>query len=252
MKKLIILLAFILSASTIKAQILDVPYRSDLNWICHVWCWAKSSQMAIVYYGNNINLCEVLEFARTLNPSRFGNDNCCDNPDSCCNSWFPSQIGDLLQHWSITSTYINYPLTINEVQNELQNNRPFLIHYDTHTVLGYGLNNNDIYIHDPGNGTLIVDYDDLYNGDDGARKWYYSRKLNISASNCLYIQDIPGLLNNTNSIYKATQEIKATCWITDDASIQFISGGDVILDCGFKISTGSTLSIESGVTLNCP
>ena len=77
-------------------------------------------------------------------------------------------------------------------------------------------------------------------------------RITTSASSCLLEHHIPGLLNKTNSIYKATQLIEANCWITDSSNVEFLCEGDVILKGVFWISPGSTLTIETGVELVCP
>ena len=147
-------------------------------------------------------------------------------------------------------------MTKQQLQYDLQNNRPVAIHYDTHTVCGYGLIDNNVYIHDPGNGSVIHDYTDMVNGTFGVRQWSYTTRVTTSATACPIIQTIMGNLNSTGQVlttnYKATQTINATCGIIDSSNVSFISGGNVNLQSGFNVQLGSSLTILTGQTLSCP
>ena len=80
----------------------------------------------------------------------------------------------------------------------------------------------------------------------------YTISIDASASTCLYVQDIPGTLNSTNSVYKATNQINASCIICDNSNIQFKSGQTVTLASGFEVQLGSSLLVDTGVYLDCP
>jgi hypothetical protein len=254
--RLSLLLCLCFNSFSIDAQILDVPYRNDMS--CGNWCWAHCCQMIIEYYGDDIHLCEVLEIARSID-ARFGDDNCCTAPDSCCFTGFLSNNGTILSNWSINSTYLTRNLSVSEVQFCLSDNRPFMIHLfrsdwsGGHTVLCYGIDDNDLFIHNPGNGTEIRDYSDLtVTPTLTVRSWRRTDRTDVPATNCLLIQNIIGRLNSTNSIYKAQNTISASCSIVDNSDIEFQSGGDVILEEGFEVQSGSSLLMNTGVTLTCP
>lgn len=244
------------SFSGIKAQILDVPYRNDITG-CGNWCWAMSDQMAIVYYGNNVQLCDVLEVARQNDPSKFGTVDCCVNPFvGCCNSGSLGSNQAIISHWSISNTLLYYPLTLAQVQSDLQNNRPIVMHlfnFDGtggHTVVGYGINNNDIYIQNPGNGSQIRDYTNLTQGT--SQIWDYTNRMNTSATACMLTQSVKGTLNSANSTYKAINSLAASCIIDSNSNINFQCSNEVILETGFEIRSGSSLSIQAGININCP
>ncbi|MCF8363833.1 MAG: C39 family peptidase [Prolixibacteraceae bacterium] len=240
------------------AQILDVSYLNELSG-CGSWCWAKSCQMVISYYGNEVYLCDVLEFARTNDPYRFGNDNCCVSPDSCCETGFVSANKTILENWSIDNTLIYRSMTIQEIQNNFQNNRPLMIHVfredwsGGHTMVAYGLDGNDIFIQNPGNGSEIRDYDDLITPDYPDDKyWRYTNRMNTSSTSCLLSLHIIGTLNSSNSTFKAVNEIQANCQITNNSNIELECQNDILLGSGFEIQIGSSIDINAGSNLSCP
>lgn len=254
--KLVIVLILSFCLTNVKGQILDVPYRRDLTG-CGYWCWAMSCQMVIVYYGNDIQLCDVLEVARQQNPSRFGYVNCCENPfGDCCNTNYISANVNILNNWSISNVLLYRSLTLNEIQSDLQSNRPFLMHLFNsdgtggHTVVGYGLDDNDVFIQNPGHGSQIRDYDDLIQST--IQGWKYSDRMNISASACILTQNIVGTINEANSIYKAKNLINASCKIKSNSNIKFQCENNVILKEEFEIELGSSIFIETGINLICP
>jgi hypothetical protein len=57
-----------------RTQILDVPYRSDFSG--GDWCWAKTAHMIIVYFGDDIHMCDLIELRRLTNPSIYGTTDC--------------------------------------------------------------------------------------------------------------------------------------------------------------------------------
>lgn len=234
---LVIILCLSLNFTNVKAQILDVSYRNDMTG-CGKWCWAKSDQMIINYYGNNVQLCDVLEVARQLDTNYFGDVNCCENPwGKCCNYGFVSANESIINHWSNSNTLVYYPLSIAEIQSDIQNKRPFIIHLlnysdlsGGHDVVAYGINNNDIYIHNPGNGSEIRDYNDLTQGT--GKIWMRTNRMNTSASSCLQTLTISGTINNATSTYKALNSINANCFI-EGSNVVFKSNGLVELGPGF-------------------
>lgn len=252
----------------IKSQILDVPYRSD-NGGCGLWCWAKSSQMVIVYYGNDILLCDVLEFVRLSKPSLYNTSDCCLDVDSCCSYGFfystindPRAINTILDNWSIATTSISAPLSTTEMQTELSANRPFAIlreRYDPgttkksyHVMVAYGYLDGDVYVHDPGNGSAIYDYDDfIVRGSDNIQ-WINTLTMNSSAASCPLIQHIIGRLKKTASIYKAQQDIYASCIIESTANVSFECGGDIIIEAGFRVDLGGSVVLYPGSSVICP
>ncbi|MGE5393921.1 MAG: papain-like cysteine protease family protein [Candidatus Saccharibacteria bacterium] len=251
---LFIILCLSLNFTNVKAQILDVPYRNDMTG-CGNWCWAMSDQMIINYYGNNVQLCDVLEFARQRDTTYFGSVNCCENPwEKCCKTGLVSANESIINHWSISNTLVYHPLSIAEIQSDIQNKRPFIIHLinfsftKAHDVLAYGINNNDIYIHNPGNGSEIRDYNDLINNTD--KPWMRTNRMNVSPGSCLQTLTISGTINNATSTYKALNSINANC-VIDSSNVVFKSNGLVELGPGFNVQTGSSFSVQNG-NVSCP
>ena len=273
MKKicLIIILITLISGS-MKSQILDVPYRSD-NSGCGLWCWAKSAHMTLVYYGNDIYLCDVLEFVRQSKPSLYNTSNCCVEPDSCCSygylhmtsSSYPNSVNQILNNWSIATTIDYSYLTTVEIQTELTNNRPFIIMQERynpilmrsgyHALVAYGYLSGDIYLQDPGNGSKIIDYNDyLILGTDNIR-WVQTLLMNSSAATCPLTQHIIGRIKGSQeygNIYKAQQDIYASCIIEPTASVEFICGDEINLEAGFRVDNGGSVIFKSGSTVICP
>ncbi|MDP3912416.1 MAG: papain-like cysteine protease family protein [Bacteroidota bacterium] len=254
--KLVMIISLCLSFSDIKAQILDVPYRNDITG-CGQWCWAMSDQMVIVYYGNNVQLCDVLEVARQNDPNRFGTVDCCVNPFvGCCNSGYISSNQAIINHWSISNSFIWNPLSLAQVQSDLQNNRPIVMHLFNsdgsggHTVVGYGLSNDDVYIQNPGNGSQIRDYTNLTQG--ASQIWSYTNRMNTSATACMLTQTVSGTLNSANSTYKTINSLNVNCIINNNSNIVFLCSNEVLLEAGFEIQSGASLLIETGISITCP
>jgi hypothetical protein len=68
----------------------------------------------------------------------------------------------------------------------------------------------------------------------------------------MLVQNVIGTINSANSIYKAKNLINASCIINNNSNIEFQCENDVILEEGFEIQLGSSLSIETGINLICP
>lgn len=244
MKKIFLILTIIISVLYSQAQILDVPYRSDLSG-CGDWCWAKTTQMLSIYYGNFYSLCEVLE-------EHFETGTCCTDPvnDCCAKMQYPETFNAFLNTFGLTHTFYDAPLTLTQVSYNLQLNRPFVIYVEGHVMVGYGRSGNDIYVNDPGNGSQIIDYDDFVNGI-GRKAWEETFTMNNSANSCVYTHEIIGNINSATSTYKATNRINAECIVFGTSDVTLISGNDVDLKAGFEVWSGGELTIQTGC-VSCP
>ena len=242
MRKIIILLVFLNITVLANSQILDVPYRNDYGG-CGDWCWAKTAQMLLIYYGNNVELCDVLQM-------RYTTRDCCSDPlGNCCGS-VGKYYSYYLDKFGLPNTEKPQPLSLTEVTNYLLHDSPFIIANRTHVFVGYGRSGNDIYVHETGGGSYIVDYDDLISGN-WIRRWTKTITMNTTANSCPHTQDIIGSLNSATSTYKATNRINASCIIHATSEIIFKSGNDVELKGGFEVRTGGVLNIETG-SVTCP
>ena len=106
---------FLTVSQNIKCQVLNLPLLPEIQ--CNTWCWAISCRHIIYYYGNdNITLCEIAEYARTRNPNRFGQTNCCQSIDNgCCNGNFLSGAGgmtEIFSHWGLSPNYTFSPTSV--------------------------------------------------------------------------------------------------------------------------------------------
>ncbi len=113
-------------AQTYKA---DVPSKTQSQ---DQWCWATDSQCILEYYGTKKEQCQIVEYARTLKPSTFGNTACCTNPSGKCNQ--PNEIkynygitGMLDYFGKIKSVVSDGPITVAKITSELEGKRPFVI-----------------------------------------------------------------------------------------------------------------------------
>jgi len=54
------------------------------------------------------------------------------------------------------------------------------------------------------------------------------------------------------NIYKAQEDIYASCIIESSASLEFICGDDIILEDGFRVDLGGSVIFYPGTTVSCP
>lgn len=238
------------------SQVLDVPSRWDIPG-CGIWCVPVAAHGIIIYYGNSVHLCEVLEVYRAFN-SWYGSTNCCDDFLSCCAYGFTTHIPTILLNWQIPSTYLSRALTKNEVSENLSMRRPFIIGISGHVMTGYGMMYDHVHINDGGGGQVIIDYNSLITDgpyNDG-RGWINSVRLDTSAQTCPEFQFIPGALRGQTMVYKAFKNISAECyigsWGSRRSAITFRAGGSVFLNPGFEVELGSALTIFTGSNPSCP
>jgi hypothetical protein len=96
------------------------------------WCWDANSKCILKYYGFNPTQCAIAEYCRSVNPSYFGNSNCCSNPSGKCNS--PnyldgaSGVKGVLKHFGdLNSNPEERVITVNEINAEMIGKRPYII-----------------------------------------------------------------------------------------------------------------------------
>ena len=73
----------LMSSAAVAQYQANVPTKSQTQTN---WCWATDSQCILEYYGTKKQQCEIVEYARTLQPSTFGSTNCCTSPSGKCNN----------------------------------------------------------------------------------------------------------------------------------------------------------------------
>lgn len=148
--KISIAAGLLLLGGSVAAQTAAVPTikQTQTNW-----CWATDSQCILEYYGTKKTQCEIVEYARTLQPSTFGSSNCCGGsvPSKCNN---PNEIKynygitGMIDHFgSIKGTAQDGPISASKVTSELTAKRPFVIGISWssgggHVVVGCGFNSS--------------------------------------------------------------------------------------------------------------
>jgi len=173
----------------------DVPQEKDY------WCWDACSISILEYYGTiGLSQCSLAEYTRSQNPSVYGTVNCCIDPTTgypsvgCNNpnwlySWYYNgTVADVLDHFgSINTNGTANPLSISEIQTEIQFQRPFIVNWQWtgtsggHDLVGNGISGNYIYLMDPWRGisTGIWDYNWVLNGSgsEGSHTWSSTLKM---------------------------------------------------------------------------
>lgn len=137
-----------------------------------VWCWAAVIEMVSSYYGNHAYQCQTLSYW-------YGAD-CCNFPGYCVTAGTDYQIQESLNQLGMSSTFNYSPLSWNQVVNEIDAGRPFIIFYQGsfsgHVVVVYGYDSSrqTMLIHDPYFGSFEVPYGQTftYNGS-----LYWARTL---------------------------------------------------------------------------
>ncbi|MEO6903616.1 MAG: T9SS type A sorting domain-containing protein [Bacteroidia bacterium] len=132
-----------------QSQVLDVPVvRQEQTQ----WCWAADSRCVLKFYGVDQSQCSIVEYARSLNPSRFGSRNCCPTSSSNCNQTNftvgESGIEGMLKHFgNLNPVVIGKYIPVSRIDSEFTAKRPFIIAiYWTagggHVVVGCGYNSS--------------------------------------------------------------------------------------------------------------
>lgn len=173
---------------TANAQILNVP---EITQEYDQWCWVGVSKCVLDYYGYSQLQCEIAEYTRTVCTwHNFGSTPCCDNSLQGCNYWNynwgeKGSIQDILVHFGKITNSGAVALPISTIQYNINQLRPFIIRWGWisgggHFLVGYGIQNNNIYYMDPwfGEGYKISTYENLKN--DGLHEWTHTNVLLVS------------------------------------------------------------------------
>ncbi|MGM0407860.1 MAG: C39 family peptidase [Bacteroidota bacterium] len=260
MKKIInfiFALIFTISISAQDTRVLNVPYIYQVHLCC--WCWAASTNSVIQYYGSDESLCEVVEYARSQNPSRFGTQNCCNTPtpNACINTNYWTGAGsvcDILDHYGISNNDIMSSLAFNTVRSEINAGRPIVFGWlwnggggHVLTLRGYDQPSTSVYYIDPSDGYHIASYAWVVN--DGTHTWGATSQLittpSCSDANSLFTESINSDLN-----YEETNTIEINSTI-NNADVEFRCGNRFTINPGFKVNDGSTFIIETDENLLC-
>jgi len=190
MKNILYLFIFFLAFS-LNAQILNVPENIQEQ---DQWCWAGVTKSVLDYYGESVSQCEIADYSRTrITWHDFGNTDCCENPNLGCNYWnygygTNGSMEDILEHFGNINNYgISSDLSISQIENNLSENKPFIVRWGWnsgggHFVVGHGINGNTVYYMNPwfGEGSHISTYTWLQN--DGNHTWTHTNVITTSAA----------------------------------------------------------------------
>lgn len=187
----LIFLLFFLLPAVVMSQVLNVPVCEQEQT---QWCWAGTSQAILIYYGNNIEQCDIAEYTR-LNATwhDFGDVYCCDDPSQGCNyaNYIYGQDGSIqmilydLADPAIESYGMSDRLDEAEVASEIAGNRPFIIRVCCpgagHFIVIRGYVDGVVYYMDPwfGEGYGFGDYGRRVNG----QRWTHTLVNTTSPGN---------------------------------------------------------------------
>jgi hypothetical protein len=138
------------------------------------------------YYGDNdIKQCEIATWAWKRADWRSCNDNCCSNPDGCCNNWNynwgkPGAIDDILKNVSskvsVQVRNESNSISKSKVQAAISDGRPLIVRVNSggHFIVIHGLDNNTLYYMDPWYGEG-KGYQTFSTSQVNGRKWTHTQ-----------------------------------------------------------------------------
>lgn len=194
------------------------------------WCWVASSWIVIDYYeshnnGTQLQQCDIAEYTRIHSKFHdFGAVSCCETSDPLwnCNYWNYNYAPDsgsikmiLIDMAGIQNYGVARMLTIEECRNECRGGRPFIIRIDSpgHFVVGYGIENGNLYYSDPwpGQGFCVEPYGDSLHGN---RKWTHTNIMTTDPpSRCTPPENV--------SLKNVTETSATVTWDTNEVAIAF-------------------------------
>jgi len=138
-----------LTTSTQKTLNLPTVQQEQTNW-----CWAGTAQAILSFHSVSETQCNMANYVFSLTT-------CCTNPTStsCNQGTYNSQQSSLYSHFGFTNTAINTYLSFQQVQSEINANRPFKFGWSwtsggghAMAVRGYDSTNSYVYYMDPWTG----------------------------------------------------------------------------------------------------
>ncbi|MEZ5406088.1 MAG: C39 family peptidase [Verrucomicrobiia bacterium] len=184
------------------AKILNLPQiKAEQTY----WCWAAVSQSILSYYGINVTQQEIANYgAEGQNtPNLFSGSR-----EKTRNKPAFNGIDLILQNFSGPSTYYKKDvLSLEELKNEIENNRPVIIRWESthygeggHFVILYGIETNTVYIMDSRETISKLPYDDVVGSPD----FYWSSTLTLKSS-----IDVAFVIDSTGSMKDDVQQVIA-------------------------------------------
>lgn len=258
---LISVLAFLSTSG--QTRVLEVtPIYSGVS----NWCWASTSTIISTYYGNSPAVCGIAEWARINLPwTNLGDTACCTipTPKSCNKGILKDDIISILKNSQGVQCDSKPLLSLSSIYFVVNDNRPLIMGCQSisgggHVMVlcGYTtINSTEAMIHYIDNGEY---YSDLYSeaisgyvlGQFGVR---WIDDIAFRGSIVPTTKFCPTNLSLHNSI-GANANIHAQNIITSDGSISnncsvtLTAGSSIILNPGFEIQSGSSLTAITSST----
>ena len=270
----LVILTSLLYQAQSQTYILDVPYRYEGTENCSTRCWAVSAYMLLVYYGNNVEMCDIMETVRQADNSLYNTTDCCLEYDSCCSAGYllegvynyKNSIETILNAWGLNCSDKGSYLTESEILTQLSQNRPFAAaekytynpYSHVKVIFGYNSSEDELYAHNTGQGSEIIDYNEYIVPGVDNLIWDNTLLMGTSATSCPNTQTVVGRLKSSLDdpylpfIYKATQNMYISCIIESTADAEFYAGNDIIIEQGFRADLGCSFFLQSGATISCP
>lgn len=232
------------------------------------WCWARVVTEVSNYFGNNRQICEIVESARVnlTNPYKDrGSVNCCTIPcpDSCLGGESPYNIDDLLSFEGVQSSYNTVVLPFSSVIYSIEDDRPIIAHVTAqrlkddgtccrtagHVMTIKGYNCSDLIYNDYGS-TYITSYADVIAYECMGRynwQWNGGTVQILAPPNPVPCPISLGIIENitSSSDIKAKSEITISSQIGNNITVNFKAGSSIILDNNFYVPLGSSILVET-------
>ena len=232
-----------------QSLVLDVPnstspYGSD-------WCWAVCTHMATQYYGNETELCEIVEWARlNTSPSR-GDDDCCLFPDSCYGGLYINYLDDVINSEGLSCTTIYDIVSLSTLQSTINEYRPLIIlgYHSTpkpgyHNMIIKGYDGSYIHYND-GGSSYITSYNDAIAFESMGTFYWQWQSLTwiLTSEHCpdeLYLTE----LIDDDADFVAQSNIFVNCEIGSNINVSLTAGYGITFNSTFSIPLGSTLVVN--------
>jgi len=234
------LLALLLFASTIFADVLDVP---EVTQEKTQWCWAGSSAAILLFYGEVMTQPEIVQWAfgdSTINQWNYswGNNSVPypeGHPKYGENIPNSKAIDKILLNWRTTPKNMAKALTEAEFRSEIDGQHPFVIRWGWsagggHFVVGMGyLDNGNYQVMDPwyGKGYLVSSYDYILNAENEGT-WTHSQTT-MRTPTATYSLTVTGGNGSGSYLASTVVPVEATP-STSQRFVKWSGGGSAIGD----------------------
>lgn len=227
---------------------------------------------------------DSINFAPSVS-NHFGSIPCCSTTNyntwgycnksnhlGSCSLCSPAQgragVADILNQLGIGSSVINTSLTFSEIMQELNARNPIIIRWEWndgsgHFIIGKGFDkrsgDNYIYTYDPlgsfasyAAGDKISLYDWVVSGSSPIPTHAWTHTLTLSTNPpCGKSESSFTSPIQTNVSYSETESVIIKSVIENNSSVGITFGKECILDSGFEVKLGSSITIQTNSSLIC-